>query len=104
MKRNNPKDSLPPSLFTLSNVGAANLEILELFQRFHQGHYQGISAFISEQSPTEIHVWYYAHILSPMLADTTGSVVESASLIFWLKTALLQCCPKSHTRICRGER
>ena len=45
-----------------------------------QGHYWGFSTFLSEQSPNQIHVWCYAHILNLVLADTTGSVVESASL------------------------
>lgn len=53
-----------------STDGAANM----------QGQYQGFSAFLSEQSPTQIHIWCYGHILNLVLADTTGSVVENASL------------------------
>lgn len=53
-----------------STDGAANM----------QGPYQGFSAFLSQQSPSQIHVWCYAHILNLVLTDTTGSVVESASL------------------------
>ena len=49
-----------------------------------QGHYWGFSTFLSEQSPNQIHVWCYAHILNLVLADTTGSVVESASLFLLL--------------------
>lgn len=45
-----------------------------------QGPYKGFFAFLSEQSPTQIHVWCYAHVLNLGLADTTGSVIESASL------------------------
>lgn len=45
-----------------------------------QGPYKGFSTFLSEQSPTQIHVWCYAHVLNLGLADTTGSVIESASL------------------------
>ncbi len=53
-----------------STDGAANM----------QGQYQGFSAFLSEQSSTQIHVWCYSHILNLVLADTTGSIVESTSL------------------------
>ena len=49
-----------------------------------QGQYRGFSTFLSEQSPNHIHVWCYAHILNLVLADTTGSVVESASLFLLL--------------------
>lgn len=45
-----------------------------------QGQYQGFSTLLSEQSPNQIHVWCYAHLLNLVLADTTGSVVECASL------------------------
>lgn len=50
-----------------STDGAANI----------QGPYKGFSAFLS---PTQIHVWCYAHVLNLVLADTTGSVIESAYL------------------------
>ncbi len=53
-----------------STDGAANM----------QRQYQGFSTFLSEQSPSQIHIWCYAHLLNLVLADTTGSVVESASL------------------------
>jgi len=53
-----------------STDGAANM----------QGPYKVFSAFLSEQSPTQIHVWCYAHVLYLVLADTTGGVIESASL------------------------
>ena len=50
--------------------GAANM----------QGSYKGFSAFLSEASPNQIHVWCYAHVLNLVLTDTTGSVIQSASL------------------------
>lgn len=53
-----------------STDGAANM----------QGSYQGFSAFLSQQSPSQIHVWCYAHVLNLVLSDATGSVIESASL------------------------
>lgn len=53
-----------------STDGAANM----------QGQYQGFSAFLSEQSPSQIYVWCCAHFLNPVLAYTTWSVVESATL------------------------
>jgi len=50
--------------------GAANM----------QGQYKGFSAFLSEQALNQIHVWCYAHILNLVLLDTTGIVLQSASL------------------------
>lgn len=50
--------------------GAANI----------QGTYKGFSAFLSVEAPNQIHVWCYAHVLNLVLADTTGSVIESATL------------------------
>ena len=52
-----------------STDGAANM----------QGPYKGFCTFLSEQSPNQINVWCYAHILN-LVADTTGSVLQSASL------------------------
>lgn len=46
-----------------------------------RGEYQGFSTFLSEQSSAQIRVWSFAHILSLVLADTTGSVAESATLL-----------------------
>lgn len=54
-----------------STDGAANM----------QGQHRGFSALLSEQSPTQIHVWRYGHILNLVLADTSGNVIESASLL-----------------------
>jgi len=45
-----------------------------------QGQYKGFSAFLSEQALNQIHVWCYAHILNLVLLDTTGIVLQSASL------------------------
>ncbi|KAJ8366427.1 hypothetical protein AAFF_G00355810 [Aldrovandia affinis] len=45
-----------------------------------QGQYRGFSALMASQSPTHVHVWCYAHVLNLVLADTTGSVLESGSL------------------------
>lgn len=53
-----------------STDGAANM----------QGSYQGFSAFLSQQSPTQVHVWCYAHVLNLVLSDTTSSVIESATI------------------------
>ncbi len=50
--------------------GAANM----------QGRYNGFSAFLSEKAPNQIHIWCYAHVLNLVLADTTGSVIQSALL------------------------
>lgn len=53
-----------------STDGAANM----------QGQYNGFSSWLSTESPGQIHIWCYAHILNLVLADTTKVVVESASL------------------------
>lgn len=53
-----------------STDGAANM----------QGQYRGFSAWLSTQSPDQIHVWCYAHVLNLVLADTTKVVIASASL------------------------
>lgn len=45
-----------------------------------QGSYQGFSAFLSQQSPTQVHVWCDAHVLNLVLSDTTSSVIESATI------------------------
>ncbi|KAJ8362304.1 hypothetical protein AAFF_G00384490 [Aldrovandia affinis] len=45
-----------------------------------QAQYRGFSALMASQSPTHVHVWCYAHVLNLVLADTTGSVLESGSL------------------------
>lgn len=64
-----------------------------------QGQYLGFSTLLSEQSPTQIQIWCYAHLLNLVLAGTTGSVVESASL-FILLNDITACIrePYKHTR------
>ena len=50
--------------------GAANM----------QGQYKGFSTLLSSESPNQVHIWCYAHVLNLILGDTTGVVIESASL------------------------
>lgn len=45
-----------------------------------QGQYKGFSVLLSSQSPSKVHIWCYAHVLNLILGDTTGVVIESASL------------------------
>ncbi|KAI2646688.1 Zinc finger MYM-type protein 1 [Labeo rohita] len=45
-----------------------------------QGHYRGFSALLASQSPNNVHVWCYSHVLNLMLSDTTQIVIESGSL------------------------
>ncbi len=45
-----------------------------------QGQFRGFYTLLSEHSPNQVHIWCYSHLLNLVLADTTGSVVESASL------------------------
>ena len=75
-----------------STDGAANM----------QGQYRGFSTLLSEQSPNQIHVWCYAHLLNLVLADTTGSVVESASL-FSLLNDIAVFLRESYKRMQRWE-
>jgi hypothetical protein len=53
-----------------STDGAANM----------QGQYNGFSSWLSKESPGQIHVWCYAHVLNLVLGDTTKAVIQSASL------------------------
>lgn len=49
-----------------------------------QGQYRGFSALLTGESPKQVHIWCYAHVLNLVLTDTTGIIVESASLFSWL--------------------
>jgi hypothetical protein len=40
----------------------------------------GFSAWISKESPNQVHVWCYAHIPNLVLSDTTKVVIASALL------------------------
>lgn len=42
-----------------------------------QGQFRGLSTLLSEHSPNQVHIWCYSHLLNLVLADTTGSIVES---------------------------
>ena len=53
-----------------STDGAANM----------QGQYKGFSTLLSSESSNQVHIWCYAHVLNLVLGDTTGVVIESASL------------------------
>ncbi|XP_033996627.1 uncharacterized protein LOC117490951 [Trematomus bernacchii] len=53
-----------------STDGAANM----------QGQYKGFSTLLSAESPNQVHIWCYAHVLNLVLGDTTGVVIASASL------------------------
>lgn len=68
--------------------GAANM----------QGEYRGFSALLSDHAPGQVHVWCYAHILNLVLADTTGVVIESASL-FSLLNDIAVFLRESHQRM-----
>ncbi|CAM4569084.1 unnamed protein product [Leuciscus chuanchicus] len=53
-----------------STDGAANM----------QGQYKGFSALLSSESPNQVHIWCYAHVLILVMGDNTSAVIESASL------------------------
>ena len=50
--------------------GAANM----------QGQYRGFSALLIGESPNQVHIWCYSHVLILVITDTTGVVVASVSL------------------------
>lgn len=45
-----------------------------------QGQYKGFSALLSPESPNQVPIWCYAHVLNLVLGDTTSAAIESASL------------------------
>ena len=53
-----------------STDGAANM----------QGTYKGFSAWLSKESPGQVHVWCYAHVRNLVMSETTSVVIAAASL------------------------
>lgn len=45
-----------------------------------QGQYRGFSTLLSSKAPNQVHVWYSAHVLNLVLADTTEVAISSGSL------------------------
>lgn len=45
-----------------------------------QGQYRGLSAWLSKEAPSKVHVWCYAHVLNLVVSETTGVVIAAASL------------------------
>ena len=54
--------------------GAANM----------QGIYNGFSALLESESPGQIHVWCYSHVLNLVISDATRSPVSATSLFVLL--------------------
>ena len=54
-----------------------------------QGQYRGFTALLTEESPNQVTIWCYSHVLNLVLTDTTRCVVASESLFSLLMT--LQC-------------
>lgn len=52
-----------------------------------QGIYNGFSKWLSDESPGNVHVWYYSHILNLVLSDITKISVATASVFFFIKWA-----------------
>ena len=50
--------------------GAANM----------QGAYNGFSAWLTKESPEQVHIWCYSHVLNLVLSDATRSVMPANSL------------------------
>ena len=53
-----------------STNGAANM----------QGTYKGFSAWLSKESPGQVHAWCYARVLNLVMSETTSVVIATASL------------------------
>ncbi|XP_025406711.1 uncharacterized protein LOC112680736 [Sipha flava] len=53
-----------------STDGAANM----------QGQYKGFTKWLTDDSPKQIHVWCYAHVLNLVVSDVTQKTNESISL------------------------
>ncbi|XP_065642784.1 uncharacterized protein LOC136074398 [Hydra vulgaris] len=45
-----------------------------------RGQYNGFTSWLSKESPGQIHVWCYAHVLNLVVTDATSSVIEGTSL------------------------
>lgn len=67
-------------------IEKCNLEISNCFSNATdgasnmQGKYRGFSTLLSSKSPNQVHVWFYAHLLNLVLADTTEVSLSSGSL------------------------
>lgn len=51
-----------------------------------QGQYNGFTAWLSNASPGQIHVWCYSHILNLVLSDVTKTPINAATLYSLLNT------------------
>lgn len=45
-----------------------------------QGQYKGFTTWLSKDSPGQIHVWCYAHVLNLVVADVTNQTIPAVSL------------------------
>lgn len=45
-----------------------------------RGQYSGFSAWLNKESPEQVHVWCYAHVLNLVMIDTTQICVQSKNL------------------------
>ncbi|XP_065651106.1 uncharacterized protein LOC136079299 [Hydra vulgaris] len=61
-----------------STDGAANM----------RGQYNGFTSWLSKESPGQIHVWCYAHVLNLVVTDATSSVIEGETRWSAKETAL----------------
>jgi len=57
-----------------STDGAANM----------QGQYKGFTKWLTDDSPKQLHVWCYAHVLNLVIPDVTQKTNESISLFSFL--------------------
>lgn len=42
-----------------------------------QGRYKGFSKYLTDESPSQLHVWCYAHCLYLVMIDVTEISIES---------------------------
>lgn len=63
-----------------------------------RGQYNGFSAWLNKESPQQVHVWCYAHVLNLVMIDTTQICVQSKNL-FGLLNSIVVFVKESYLRM-----
>jgi hypothetical protein len=67
-----------------------------------RGQYNGFSAWLNKESPEQVHVWCYAHVLNLVIIDTTQICVQSKNL-FGLLNSIVVFEKESYLRMHKWE-
>lgn len=67
-----------------------------------RGQYKGFSTWLNKESPDQIHVWCYAHVLNLVMIDTSNVSCESTSL-FGLLNSIAVFVRESYLRMNKWE-